>query len=231
MKKYFELFMPVILSAFVLTGCGSDQNTEAITELQATIDDLQSQVEEYSALKAELDSANDTIAELQSEIDALKAEKDEMSSKLEALYKIEPLDETMFTISDADIYDDLYAEALGEEPTGTISEGQEVKVVGKSAVIDWYVIKTSDGTTQMVSASLVSQTKPSTNTGSSGTGSTGQTGNTGNTGNTQQPFGTGQPSGGGQQPPADDGFDADSWGLPEWGQDGVNGRFENFEIE
>lgn len=49
-----------------------------------------------------------------------------MSAKLEMLYKIEPLDETMYTISEAKIYSDLYGEVLGEEPIGTIPEGQEV---------------------------------------------------------------------------------------------------------
>ena len=87
MKRFFILFMAVILSAFVLIGCGSDQDAETISQLQATVDDLQNQVGEYSALKTELDSANNSIAELQSQMDALTAEKDEMSAKLEMLYK------------------------------------------------------------------------------------------------------------------------------------------------
>ena len=113
MKRFFILFMAVILSSFVLIGCGSDQNAETISQLQATVDDLQNQVGEYSALKTELDSANNSIAELQSQMDALTAEKEEMSSKLEILYKIEPVDETMYTIADADIYDVLIG--AGEE--------------------------------------------------------------------------------------------------------------------
>ncbi len=182
MKRFFILFMVVILSTFVLIGCGSDQDAETIAELQATISDLQNQVGEYSALKTELDSANNSIAELQSQMDALTAEKDEMSAKLEMLYKIEPVNETMYTIADADIYDDLYGEALGNEPTGNIPAEQEIKITGKSIVNDWYEIE-MEGKKQYISGSLLSTTKPS--------------GNTGNISNTQQPSGGGQPSSGG----------------------------------
>ena len=207
MKRFFILFMAVILSAFVLIGCGSDQNAETISQLQATVDDLQNQVGEYSALKTELDSANNSIAELQSQMDALTAEKEEMSSKLEILYKIEPVDETMYTIADADIYDDLYGEALGNEPTGNIPAEQEIKITGKSIVNDWYEIE-MEGKKQYISGSLLSTTKPS--------------GNTGNISNTQQPSGGGQPSSGGNG--------GSGGGQPSGGEDSVgfddpNGMF------
>ena len=228
MKRFFILFMAVILSAFVLIGCGSDQNAETISQLQATVDDLQNQVGEYSALKTELDSANNSIAELQSQMDALTAEKEEMSSKLEILYKIEPVDETMYTIADADIYDDLYGEALGNEPTGNIPAEQEIKITGKSIVNDWYEIE-MEGKKQYISGSLLSTTKPS--------------GNTGNISNTQQPSGGGQPSsggnggsGGGQPSGGEDsvGFDDPNGmfsGLPEFGAGGLEDSGYQWEIE
>lgn len=188
MKKFFILFMVVILSTFVLIGCGSDQDAETIAELQATISDLQNQVGEYSALKTELDSANNSIAELQSQMDAQTAEKDEMSAKLEMLYKIEAVDETMYTISDADIYDDLYGVALGSEPTGNIPAEQEIKITGKSVVNDWYEIEV-DGKKQYVSAKLVSRTKPQPQSSGGSSGSS-------SGGTTTTPSSGGQPSGG-----------------------------------
>ena len=191
MKRFFILFMVVILSTFVLIGCGSDQDAETIAELQATISDLQNQVGEYSALKTELDSANNSIAELQSQMDVLTAEKEEMSTKLEILYKIEAVDETMYTIADADIYDDLYGEALGSEPTSNIPAGQEIKITGKSIVNDWYEIE-MEGKKQYISAKLVSRTN--TQPQSSG-GSSSSDGDGGSS--TQQSSGEGQPSGGG----------------------------------
>ena len=221
MKRFFILFMVVILSTFVLIGCGSDQDAETIAELQATISDLQNQVGEYSALKTELDSANNSIAELQSQMDALTAEKDEMSAKLEMLYKIEPVNETMYTIADADIYDDLYGEALGNEPTGNIPAEQEIKITGKSVAVDWYEIE-MDGKKQYVSAKLVSRTKPqpqsSSGSNSSGGGSS-----------TQQPSGGSGSSGGGSGS-SGGGTGGSGGGQPSGGEDSVgfddpNGMF------
>lgn len=234
MKRFFTLFMAVIMSAFLLAGCGSDsdQTDQAtITELQATVDDLKNQVEEYSALKTELDSANNSIAELQSELDALKTEKEEMSAKLEMLYKTEPLDETMYAVSDGDIYDDLYGVALGEEPAGTISAEQEIKITGKSAVIDWYEIE-MDGKKQYVSASLVSrdkpqpqQSKPSSNTGTGGGSSQQPSGGNGggqpSGGNGGSGGGGGQPSGGGDGTGVGGGALS---GIPEMGGGGAGGN-------
>ena len=242
MKRFFILFMAVILSSFVLIGCGSDQNAETISQLQATVDDLQNQVGEYSALKTELDSANNSIAELQSQMDALTAEKEEMSSKLEILYKIEPVDETMYTIADADIYDDLYGEALGNEPTGNIPAEQEIKITGKSVAVDWYEIE-MDGKKQYVSAKLVSRTKPQPQSSGGGSGSNGSTttqqpsggsgssgGGTGGSGGGNGGSGGGQPSGGEDSVGFDDpnGMFSD---LPEFGAGGLEDSGYQWDIE
>ncbi len=222
--------MVVILSTFVLIGCGSDQDAETIAELQATISDLQNQVGEYSALKTELDSANNSIAELQSQMDALTAEKNEISAKLEMLYKIEPVNETMYTIADADIYDDLYGEALGNEPTGNISAEQEIKITGKSIVNDWYEIE-MEGKKQYISGSLLSTTKPSGNTGniSTTTPSSGGNGSSGGSGGGNGGSGGGNGGSGGGNG-GSGGEDAGSApmgggmfsGLPEFGAGGYD---------
>ena len=102
---------------------------------------------------------------------------------------IEAVDETMYTIADADIYDDLYGEALGNEPTGNIPAEQEIKITGKSVVNDWYEIE-MDGKKQYISAKLVSQTKSQPQSG----GESGSSGGDGG-GSTQQSSGEGQPSG------------------------------------
>ena len=236
MKRFFILFMAVILSAFVLIGCGSDQDAETIAELQATISDLQNQVGEYSALKTELDSANNSIAELQSQMDALTAEKEEMSTKLEILYKIEAVDETMYTIADADIYDDLYGEALGSEPTGNIPAEQEIKITGKSVAVDWYEIE-MDGKKQYVSAKLVSRTKPQPqSSGGSSSGSsttTPSSGGNGDSGEGNGGSGGGTGGSGGGTPPADDGDVTGGAlsGLPEWGAGGLEDSGYQWNIE
>ena len=237
MKRFFILFMVVILSTFVLIGCGSDQDAETIAELQAMISDLQNQVGEYSALKTELDSANNSIAELQSQMDALTAEKDEMSAKLEMLYKIEAVDETMYTIADADIYDDLYGVALGSEPTGNIPAEQEIKITGKSVAVDWYEIE-MDGKKQYVSAKLVSRTKPQPQSsgGSSSSGGTTTTPSSGGNGGSGGGTGGSGGSGGGQPSGGEDsvGFDDPNGmfsGLPEFGAGGLGDTDIHWDIE
>ena len=105
------------------------------------------------------------------------------------------------------------------DKVGSLSYAEEIECNGK--VIDgdkeWLVLKTEDGSTQMVSAKLVSRTKPqpqSTNTNNSGGNSTTTT---------QQPSGGsggggGQPSGGSD--PGSVGFDDPNsafFGLPETG--------------
>mgnify|MGYP001145131637 CR=1 FL=1 len=207
MKRFFILFMVVILSTFVLIGCGSDQDAETIAELQATISDLQNQVGEYSALKTELDSANNSIAELQSQMDALTAEKNEMSAKLEMLYKMEAVDETMYTIADADIYDDLYGEALGNEPTGNIPAEQEIKITGKSIVNDWYRVEWGDGVVY-IAGSLLGDKAPSTQQTSGGSSSGGGS-------STTPPASNGQQT----QPSSDITDEEIQKFLDEWSQD------------
>jgi hypothetical protein len=140
---------------------------------------------------------------------------------LEILYKIEAVDETMYTIADADIYDDLYGEALGNEPTGNIPAGQEIKITGKSVAVDWYEIE-MDGKKQYVSAKLVSRTKPQpqSSSGSSGSSTTTQqpSGGSGSSGGGNGGSGGGQPSGG-DPDSAPMGGGAFS-GLPEFGGGG-----------
>lgn len=64
------------------------------------------------------------------------------------------------------------------ERVGTLNQAQEVKVTGKVNEANWYEISLSDGTTAYVSGTLLSETKPASQT----TGNTSSTSN-GNTSN------------------------------------------------
>ena len=130
---------------------------------------------------------------------------------------IEAVDETMYTIADADIYDDLYGEALGNEPTGNIPAEQEIKITGKSVVNDWYEIE-MDGKKQYISAKLVSQTKSQPQSG----GESGSSGGDGG-GSTQQSSGEGQPSGNEDTGSVGMGEAGGAFsGLPESGAGGID---------
>lgn len=114
------------------------------------------------------------------------------------------------------------------EKVGSLSYAQEITVDGKVESGDkrWLVLKTSDGTTQMVSASLVSQTKPQPQQSSGNNGSTGQTGNTG-----QQPQQPQQPSGGDGSGVGIGESGGMFSGLPEAGQGGLVDSGYDWEIE
>lgn len=116
---------------------------------------------------------------------------------------------------------------------GSLSYAQEITVNGKVESGDkrWLVLKTEDGTTQMVSATLVSQTKPQPQQSNNNGG-----GNGGGNGNSQQPSAeTQQPQQ--PQPPADDGGGdigggaLSGLGLERVGQGGLEDSGHHWDIE
>ena len=114
------------------------------------------------------------------------------------------------------------------DKVGSLSYAQEIVCNGKVEDGDkeWLVLKTEDGSTQMVSAKLVSRTKPqpqsSGSSGSSGGGSSSTTtpSSGGNGGSSGGNGGSGG-SGGGTPPAGDESFDPGAIGLPEWGAGGI----------
>lgn len=145
-------------------------------------------------------------------------------------YEIIPIDEvTMYATTNCNLRG---GPGTQYDKVGSLSYAQEIVCNGKVEDGDklWLVLKTDDGSTQMVSGSLVSrdkpvqQSKPSGNTGTGGGGSS------------QQPSGGtggGQPSGGnggsGGQPSGGDGggFDAGFFGGAEEVVPGGNGQSDH----
>ncbi len=156
--------------------------------------------------------------------------------------EVEPdLDYTIIAIDEVTMYATTNANLRSGPDTtydivGSLTYEQEITVNGKVEDGDkeWLVLKTEDGSTQMVSAKLVSRTKPQPQS-SSGSGGSSTT--------TQQPSGGGQPSSGGSgggnggsgggTPPADDGDVTGGAlsGLPEWGAGGLEDSGYHWEIE
>ncbi len=224
-KKMFKSAFLITVIMLSVSGCsgGCSKQAEPVTsdsvvETQEPEESVESLEPTPSPTVVPTEEPVEEIPEQEENEEVVESEDSIESDESELGYEIIPMeDTTYYAIQNCNLRG---GPGTDYEKVGSLSYAQEITVDGKVESGDkrWLVLKTSDGTTQMVSASLVSQTKPSTNTGS--TGSTGN-GNTGNTGNTQQPSGGNQPSGGGQQPPADNGFDPGSMGLPEWGQGGV----------
>ena len=167
------------------------------------------------------ESIDDTISS-ESE-DNIESEENTINEEDIQSEEVEPdLGYTIIAIDEVTMYATTNANLRGGPGTdydkvGSLTYAQEIVCNGKVADGDkeWLVLKTEDGSTQMVSAKLVSRTKPqpqssggssggsgSTTTqqpsggsGSSG-GGTGGTGGTGGSGGGNGGSGGGQPSGG-----------------------------------
>lgn len=223
---------PVIADATVETpepeeSIESVENTEPTPS--PTVEPTQESIDDTISSESEdnIESEENTINE--EDIQSKEVEPD-------LGYTIIAIDEiTMYATTNANL-------RSGPDTTydivGSLTYAQEIVCNGKVEDGDkeWLVLKTEDGSIQMVSAKLVSRTKPqpqsSSGSSSSGGGSS-----------TQQPSGGGQPSSGGSgggnggsgggTPPADDGDVTGGAlsGLPEWGAGGLEDSGYQWEIE
>ena len=240
-KKLFK--SAVIITAVMLSvsGCagGCSKQTEPVIA-DATVETPEPEESVESIESAEptpsptveptQESIDDTISS-ESE-DNIESEEDTINEEDIQSEEVEPdLGYTIIAIDEVTMYATTNANLRSGPGTdydkvGSLAYAQEIVCNGKVEDGDkeWLVLKTEDGSIQMVSAKLVSRTKPQPQSsgGSSSGGSS----------NTQQPSGGGQPSSGGSgggnggsgggTPPADDGgFDPGAVGLPEWGAGGV----------
>ena len=213
---------PVIADATVETpepeeSTESVESTEPTPSPTPTVEPTQESIEDIVSSESE-----DNIASEENTINEEDIQSEEVEPDLG--YTIIAIDEvTMYATTNANLRS---GPGTDYDKVGSLAYAQEIVCNGKVEDGDkeWLVLKTEDGSIQMVSAKLVSRTKPQPQSsgGSSSGGSS----------NTQQPSGGGQPSSGGSgggnggsgggTPPADDGgFDPGAVGLPEWGAGGV----------
>lgn len=207
-KKLYSLAMAVTVSLLLFTGCGdkgepvtADSESQAYTNENGYPIDQTSGTGDTSGEIVEAEKpVSDTSAELEldetvgiPEEDLIANDADEVDS-INVGYTIIPIDDiTLYAISKCNIRKGPSTEY---DIVGSLSYAQEIIVNGKVEDGDkiWYVIKTDNSDSdnlQMVSAGLLSETKPVQQQ------STGNTSNTENTSNTS----TQQPSAETQQPP------------------------------
>ena len=250
-KKLFK--SAVIITAVMLSvsGCagGCSKQTEPVIAA-ATVETPEPEENIESVESAEptpsptveptQESIDDTISS-ESE-DNIESEENTINEEDIQSEEVEPdLGYTIIAIDEVTMYATTNANLRSGPDTtydivGSLTYEQEITVNGKVEDGDkeWLVLKTEDGSTQMVSAKLVSRTKPQPQS-SSGSGGSSTT--------TQQPSGGGQPSSGGSgggnggsgggTPPADDGDVTGGAlsGLPEWGAGGLEDSGYQWEIE
>lgn len=250
-KKLFK--SAVIITAVMLSvsGCagGCSEQTEPVIA-DATVETPEPEESTESSESSE-PTPSPTVKPTQESIedivsseseDNIESEENTINEEDIQSEEVEPdLDYTIIAIDEVTMYATTNANLRSGPDTtydivGSLTYEQEITVNGKVEDGDkeWLVLKTEDGSTQMVSAKLVSRTKPQPQS-SSGSGGSSTT--------TQQPSGGGQPSSGGSgggnggsgggTPPADDGDVTGGAlsGLPEWGAGGLEDSGYHWEIE
>lgn len=167
------------------------------------------------------ESIDDTISS-ESE-DNIESEENTINEENIQSKEVEPdLGYTIIAIDEITMYATTNANLRSGPDTtydivGSLTYAQEITVNGKVEDGDkeWLVLKTEDGSTQMVSAKLVSRTKPQPQSSSGSSGGSSTT-------TTQQPSGGGQPSSGGN---GGSGGGQPSGGEGSVGFDDPNGMF------
>ena len=212
---------PVIADATVETP-EPEESVESIESTEPTpsptVEPTEESIDDTISSESE-----DNIASEENTINEEEIQSEEVEPDLG--YTIIAIDEvTMYATTNANLRS---GPGTDYDKVGSLTYAQEIVCNGKVADGDkeWLVLKTEDGSIQMVSAKLVSRTKPQPQ-------SSGGSSSSGGGSSTQQPSGEGQPSSGGSgggnggsgggTPPADDGgFDPGAVGLPEWGAGGI----------
>ena len=197
------------------------------------------------------ESIDDTISS-ESE-DNIESEENTINEEEIQSKEVEPdLGYTIIAIDDGTMYATTNANLRSGPDTtydivGSLTYAQEIVCNGKVEDGDkeWLVLKTEDGSTQMVSAKLVSRTKPQpqSSSGSSSSGGTTTTpssggnggssdgnGGSGGSGGGNGGSGGGQPSGGEDSVGFDDPNGMFS-GLPEFGAGGLGDTDIHWDIE
>ena len=230
---------PVIADATVETP-EPEESTESSESSEPTpsptVEPTQESIEDIVSSESE-----DNIASEENTINEEDIQSEEVEPDLG--YTIIAIDEvTMYATTNANL-------RSGPDTTydivGSLTYAQEIVCNGKVADGDkeWLVLKTEDGSTQMVSAKLVSRTKPqpqsSSGSNSSGGGSSTQqpSGGSGSSGGGSGSSGGGTGGSGGGQPSGGEdsvGFDDPNGmfsGLPEFGAGGLGDTDIHWDIE
>ena len=207
-KKMFKSAAVITAVMLSVSGCAggcSKQTDPVIADATVETPEPEESVESIESteptpsptVEPTEESIDDTISS-ESE-DNIESEENTINEEEIQSKEVEPdLGYTIIAIDEVTMYATTNANLRSGPDTtydkvGSLTYAQEIVCNGKVADGDkeWLVLKTEDGSIQMVSAKLVSRTKPQPQS------SSGSSGGSGTSSNTQQPSGGGQPSSGG----------------------------------
>ena len=228
-KKLFKSAAVITAVMLSVSGCAggcSKQTEPVIADATVETPEPEESVESTEptpspTVEPTQESIDDTISS-ESE-DNIESEENTINEEEIQSEEVEPdLGYTIIAIDEVTMYATTNANLRSGPGTeydivGSLTYAQEIVCNGKVEDGDkeWLVLKTEDGSTQMVSAKLVSRTKPQPQSSGGGSGSNGST-------TTQQPSGGSGSSGGGTG--------GSGGGQPSGGEDSVgfddpNGMF------
>lgn len=165
----------ILLYSRLKTSTTDNQNlNNTVSEVQASMDNLENQLSE---VQADLSDTNTKNEELQENNDSLQLELEQLQSELEFLKSIEPMSVTMYALEDCDTYS---KPDESSDKITTVEKSASLHITGRTSN-DWYRVTWGNGEVY-IKASLLSDTKPTsnTNTGSSSSSNTSTTNNNSN---------------------------------------------------
>lgn len=135
-----------------------------ISEVQASMDNLENQL---SDVQEQLSDSTTKNGELQENNDSLQSELEQLQSEVEFLKSIEPMSVTMYALEDCDTYS---KPDESSDKVTTVEKSASLHVTGRTSN-DWYRVEWGNGVVY-IKASLLSDTKPTSNTNTSNSTST-----------------------------------------------------------
>lgn len=163
-QKILILVLIISLIGNIYLAIEINKEAKSQNEMQSKLEETEGNLE---TLQTELSTIKEEVENLESEKNSLQEENNSLQSELDFLKSIELLSKTMYATEDGNVYikPDESSEIKGE-----IKKEDEVQVTGRTSN-DWYRVEWGNGVVY-IKASLLSDTKPTSNTNTSNSTST-----------------------------------------------------------
>lgn len=182
-KKMFLSVILITAAMLFVGGCGNAVSEPVSAEMVETVTEVDTEESTEESVEPPPSPTVEPEESMESSETPDNSEKE--TDATEVMISID--DTVMYATANCNIRSGAGTQY---DKVGSLSYAQEVTVNGKVEAGEdklWYIIKTEDGSAQMVSASMLSETKPVAQTSSiNGSGSSGNSGgSTGDTGNSE----------------------------------------------
>lgn len=178
--------LPIILSILVIVSVTGNilfysKLKSANTENKSLTSSLEESQETLESLESEQKDLEEQLNNLETERKGLEEERNTLESELEFLKSIEPMSVTMYALEDCDTYS---KPDESSDKVTTVEKSASLHVTGRTSN-DWYRVEWGNGEVY-IKASLLSDTKPTSNTNTNNSTSTTNNNNSSNTPSSNQ---------------------------------------------